>query len=276
MPELIISIKEARKLLGKDYDRMTDEQLEDLIIQLDEIARLTIRQSIERIRDGRPIIDAMPVKLDDIYYFREKKTGHPAVYNLANEVSYLSQANETDKILFQAKLDKLATVPGDNAEQRRMAADLVCEFQAYKTLHDDGLAPHWVEETSVASQDLKYSKDAVLYPVEVKHINPPRDEDDATSRGESVGGSVSSNYMQGVTRKITANIEAARTKFEVFNGSTDYKGSLYIYISESFEAQVARYFPGSRTMQERVEATARGMAPEGMDIIVQDINSLLT
>lgn len=52
---LIISVKEARKLLGKDYDHMTDEQIEDLIIQLDEIARLSIRDSIEKIRSGEKL-----------------------------------------------------------------------------------------------------------------------------------------------------------------------------------------------------------------------------
>jgi Ca2+-binding EF-hand superfamily protein len=51
MSDLIISIKEARKLLGKEYDHMTDEQVEDLIIQLDEIARLSIRQFIERYKE---------------------------------------------------------------------------------------------------------------------------------------------------------------------------------------------------------------------------------
>jgi len=49
---LIISVDEARKLLGKKYDYMTDDQLEDLIIQLDEIARLSIRDSIEKLRNG--------------------------------------------------------------------------------------------------------------------------------------------------------------------------------------------------------------------------------
>lgn len=52
MSEPIISAKEARNLLGKEYDHMTDKQIEDLIIQLDEIARLSIKQSIERIRSS--------------------------------------------------------------------------------------------------------------------------------------------------------------------------------------------------------------------------------
>jgi 5-bromo-4-chloroindolyl phosphate hydrolysis protein len=55
MSDLIITVKEARKLLGKDYEQMTDEQIEELIIQLDEIARLSLRQSIERIRNGEQL-----------------------------------------------------------------------------------------------------------------------------------------------------------------------------------------------------------------------------
>jgi hypothetical protein len=50
MPGLIISVKEARKLLGKKYDHMTDEQIEDMIVQLDEIARLSIKQSLEKLK----------------------------------------------------------------------------------------------------------------------------------------------------------------------------------------------------------------------------------
>ena len=42
---LIISVTEARKLLGKKYEHMSDEQIQDLIIQLDEIATLSIRQA---------------------------------------------------------------------------------------------------------------------------------------------------------------------------------------------------------------------------------------
>lgn len=49
---LIISVKEARKLLGKDAESLTDKYIEELIVQLDEIARLTIRQFMERNREA--------------------------------------------------------------------------------------------------------------------------------------------------------------------------------------------------------------------------------
>lgn len=273
---LIISVKEARKLLGKEHASMTDEQVENLIIQLDEIARLSFKQSIERIRNGEPIINTMPIKLDDIYYFREKKLSHPAVYNLAKDVRDLSQTNSTDKSLFQAKLDKLATVPGNNDEQRRMAGDLLCEFQTYKILHDAGVNPHWVEETTNRQPDLEYEKNGESYPVEVKHINPPRAEDIALSRGVSIGGSVDTNYIQGVVQKIQDNVTSAKNKFNTFNGDTANNGTLYLYYSQSIDAQVASYFPGSQPMQSKVEQIVSSISPSGMDVVVQDINSFFT
>ena len=41
---LIISIKEARKLLGKRFDDLTDEEIENIIETLSRIARDTIRK----------------------------------------------------------------------------------------------------------------------------------------------------------------------------------------------------------------------------------------
>ena len=42
-PSLIISIKEARKLLGKEAKEMSDDQIEELIINLRSIVRNHIR-----------------------------------------------------------------------------------------------------------------------------------------------------------------------------------------------------------------------------------------
>lgn len=36
---LIITVKEARKLLGKDFRQMTDKQIEDIVIKLDLLAQ---------------------------------------------------------------------------------------------------------------------------------------------------------------------------------------------------------------------------------------------
>lgn len=42
--ELIISIKEARKLLGKTAEKLSDSEVEKLILDLDFIARNAIKQ----------------------------------------------------------------------------------------------------------------------------------------------------------------------------------------------------------------------------------------
>ncbi len=202
------------------------------------------------------------------------KLNKPSVYSLANEVYNLSQANSLDKTLFQAKLDKLATVPGNNDEQRRMAVDMLCEFRAYKTLYDDNVSPHWVVETNNASPDLEYDKNGSPYPVEVKHVNPPRTEDIALSQGISVSGFVNPNYHCGVIQKVRDDITSAKNKFNTFNSNNSNKGNLYLYFSESIEAQVASYLPGSPTMQQKVETIVNNLIPSGMDVVVQDINSL--
>lgn len=46
---MVISISEARKILGKKIsDKMSDEEIEKLVLDLDEIARLTLKG----IREG--------------------------------------------------------------------------------------------------------------------------------------------------------------------------------------------------------------------------------
>lgn len=41
--DLIISIKEARKILGKEAEDLSDDQVEDLIINFQSIAKLYIQ-----------------------------------------------------------------------------------------------------------------------------------------------------------------------------------------------------------------------------------------
>lgn len=43
----IMSVKEARKILGQSAESMSDLQIEDLIANLHSIAKLTIREIIE-------------------------------------------------------------------------------------------------------------------------------------------------------------------------------------------------------------------------------------
>lgn len=58
--KLIISVKEARKILGKKIsDKMSDEEVERLIIDLDEIARFTIRGILDGSIDLK---DTIPLR----------------------------------------------------------------------------------------------------------------------------------------------------------------------------------------------------------------------
>lgn len=38
----IITVKEARKLLGKDYDKLSDEKIVEIIEQLHELAKISL------------------------------------------------------------------------------------------------------------------------------------------------------------------------------------------------------------------------------------------
>jgi hypothetical protein len=44
--DLVITVKEVRKLLGKDFKELNDNQVKDMIVKLDLITRGFIAQSI--------------------------------------------------------------------------------------------------------------------------------------------------------------------------------------------------------------------------------------
>lgn len=47
--ELVISVKEARKILGKDYEHLSDDEIEKLIMDLDAMAVLALRAAREKV-----------------------------------------------------------------------------------------------------------------------------------------------------------------------------------------------------------------------------------
>lgn len=49
--EPIISIKEARKLLGKNAEKLSDEDVSALIIQLSELARIALTTAQEKLNN---------------------------------------------------------------------------------------------------------------------------------------------------------------------------------------------------------------------------------
>jgi len=44
----IISVKEARKLLGKEYEKLTDDEIAELVEQLHELAKLSLDMAREQ------------------------------------------------------------------------------------------------------------------------------------------------------------------------------------------------------------------------------------
>ncbi len=44
----IISVKEARKLLGKEYENLSDEKIAELVEQLHELAKLSLDMAREQ------------------------------------------------------------------------------------------------------------------------------------------------------------------------------------------------------------------------------------
>lgn len=48
----IMSVKEARKFLGKDHESMTDEGVAELVEQLYELAKLSLDMARERLAKG--------------------------------------------------------------------------------------------------------------------------------------------------------------------------------------------------------------------------------
>jgi hypothetical protein len=45
-PALIISVKEARKLLGSDFKHLSDQEVENVVLLLSTIARGTVQSKV--------------------------------------------------------------------------------------------------------------------------------------------------------------------------------------------------------------------------------------
>jgi hypothetical protein len=69
----IVSIKEARKILGKNYDHMSNEQIEGLIEDLDVIAIAALKDAHEKLMQEDAL--AMANLIYDIY--QDKKRSSP-------------------------------------------------------------------------------------------------------------------------------------------------------------------------------------------------------
>ena len=53
-----MSVKETRKLLGNEYESLTDERVAELVEQLHELAKLSLDMARERLVRGEQLEDA--------------------------------------------------------------------------------------------------------------------------------------------------------------------------------------------------------------------------
>ncbi len=73
MAGFIISVGEAREILGKAGQNMTDEEIEDVIINLDVIAKNSLEMTREKLLMKRDATELAEL-IYDIY--NEKKRSH--------------------------------------------------------------------------------------------------------------------------------------------------------------------------------------------------------
>lgn len=195
------------------------------------------------------------IKLEDIYYFSVKKLSSPAMFDLVNEVVSNPSCPE-DRVDIQRRL-ALLPAKTDDAEHVRQCSNFVAEAHAYSELLRLDCNPHWVSEEKYPTPDMKCDKAGKALPVEVKHLNSPRDEHDALFEGKMWGGNVSKDYHLGLQKKVEDFVKSAKSKFQAFNlQERDEKtctGLLYIYYSKSIDAMLNDMIDWETKMHKRIE-----------------------
>ncbi len=214
------------------------------------------------------------IELDNVYYFSVKKRQHPEVFNLVQNVIEDSNQHSGDKLEIQRRLRLLTTSEGN--EHLRQCSNFLAEALAFAEIHNKGQTPHWVPVTSLPTPDIKYEASGMFQPVEVKHLNSPREEHEALASGMMYGGSVNMDYDAGLVRKINDFIVSAKSKFLQFNASVNEteseKGTLYLYFSKSIDAGLTDGIEWQKTMKERIADIATPLCGDEVNLIIEDIN----
>ena len=217
----------------------------------------------------------MIMKLEDVHYFSVKKQQHPPVFELAQRTVDESKKHTGDTAEIDRRIEVLTH--SKDAEHIRQCSNFLAEASTYNDLLDKGEGPHWVPETSNPTPDIQYSDaHGKQIPVEVKHLNSPRDEHDALYAGSTYGGSVDHSYEAGLQHKITDFVTSARRKFKKFNedvnGENSEAGVLYLFFSKSIDAGIVDGIAWEKTMKERVTAIAQPLCAPEINLVVTDID----
>ena len=214
------------------------------------------------------------MKLEDIYYFSVKKQQHRPLFDIVKKVITASAADPLNAAEIQRRLELLTKSKGN--EHIRQCANFVAEAIAFNELIEQGEIPQWVPENSNPTPDMQYLVGGKSEPVEVKHLNSPRDEHEALASGQLWGGSVDPNYDAGVAKKVVDFIVASKKKFATHNKAVngvdgDESGILYLFFSKSIDADLTDGIEWQTKMEDRIKAIA---APhiDGITLIVKDLN----
>lgn len=217
------------------------------------------------------------MKLEDIYYFSIKKLQHPQLFDFAQHIVEISESNSQDEAEIQRRIMLLSRAK--DAEHVRQCSNFLAEVGAFDDLLAKGKEPHWVPESKIRMPDLDFSQDDHKHPVEVKHLNSPREEHDALFSGKAYGGNVDNNYQRGLEKKISDFIDDARSKFASYNrtvnGINSSEGTLYLFFSKSIDAGLLDGIEWVQSMKQRVSNIASPLAGKDIELIITDIDLLV-
>lgn len=215
--------------------------------------------------------------LDDIEYFRVKRSEQLPIINLAQKVLDDSMKDPNNATEIQRRLSLLTK--SNDAEHIRQCCDFLAEAVAFNELTERGLSPHWVPAANYKTPDISYVVEGMGFPVEVKHINSPRDEYNALYAGEIWGGSVNYNYHEGVIKKIEDFVAETRAKFTEYhrqvNGSAYGYGALYLFFDRSIDATLVDRIEWEEKMEDRIKSYTESIIGDDITLIVMDLNTVL-
>ncbi len=231
------------------------------------------------------------MQLEDIHYFSVKKIQQPSVFALAKKVYEACENNTDNNAEMQRRLYLLSR--SSDGEHARKSGDFMAELAAFNELLDQGLSPKWLPESTtpgVKTPDIEIIIGQTPIPVEVKHLNDPRDEHEATYAGQSIGGMVDFNYKRFLVKKVQDLACDAKEKFTQYHKDKNDGGSvssrLYLFFTKSIEADLAdiahtalAQYGGEKPkdMQEHIKAMAQPIL-DGADIelIVRELSAEFT
>ena len=215
------------------------------------------------------------MQLEDVTYFAVKKYQHPALFEFVKAVVVDSVSDDSDRLEIQRRLRLLNRSQGN--EHIRQASNFIAEVAAFHSEQVMAM-PHWVPELANRKMpDIEVGG----YPIEVKHLNSPRDEHEALANGDVYGGSVDKDYDVKLSKKIVEYITDARRKFvsynELKNNTPKQEGTLYLFFTKSIDAGLVDTIPWATKMEDRVREIAYSQLTNGdtIKLIIRDIDSIL-